>query len=96
MKTSLEMLSCLLARAAEKQVMLELIQGLLTPQEIEEVQRRWYLLNRLADNQPQREIARELGISLGKIARGSRMLKYNQPGFAAVIATLREQGENDE
>ena len=62
-----------------------LIEGLLTPGEIEEVSFRWRLMCRLVRGQTQREISRELGVSLGKIARGSRLLKYGLPRFAELI-----------
>ncbi len=63
---------------AEMAVFLE---GMLTPQELEEVIVRWRLLERLMQGTTQRDIAHELGISLGKISRGSRLLKYGPPEF---------------
>ena len=68
--------------AGELQV---LIEGLLTPQEIEEIAQRWHLMVSLVRGQTQREIARELGVSLGKIARGSRLLKYGPPEFRRLV-----------
>nr|MBN2278107.1 transcriptional regulator [candidate division Zixibacteria bacterium] len=48
---------------------------ILTPVEIRDVALRWRLMNMLHDRVPQRKIASELGISLCKITRGSRVLK---------------------
>lgn len=62
-----------------------LLEGLLTPQEIEELILRWRLLQKLLQDIPQREIAKELGISLGKIARGSRLLQYGPPQFRTLV-----------
>ena len=62
-----------------------LLEGLLTPQEIEELVKRWRLLRRLLQGEPQRQNAGELGISLGKIARGSRLLKYGPGDFRALV-----------
>ena len=62
-----------------------LVEGLLTPQEIEEVVRRWRLLKRLIAGETQRDISRELGVSLGKISRGSRLLQYGPPKFRDLV-----------
>jgi len=48
---------------------------LLTPAEIADFALRWRLLKLLDSGVPQRKIAAELGISLCKITRGSRVLK---------------------
>lgn len=68
--------------AKETEVLLE---GLLTPQEIEELVKRWELMCRLVQNEPQRRIAHELGVSLGKIARGSRLVKYGPESFRHLL-----------
>lgn len=70
---------------AEMAVFLE---GMLTPQELEEVIVRWELLKRLLQGETQREIAHELGISLGKISRGSRLLKYGPPDFKELVERI--------
>lgn len=62
-----------------------LLEGLLTPQEIEEFVLRWRLLQELLQEKPQREIAKDLGISLGKIARGSRLLQFGPPQFRELV-----------
>jgi len=71
--------------AAELAVLLE---GLLTPQEVEEAVVRWRLMLRLLSGQTQRDIGHDLGISLGTIARGSRLLKYGPPEFRRLIERL--------
>lgn len=65
-----------------------LLEGLLTPGEIEEVMFRWRLMVRLVNGETQRDISRELGVSLGKISRGSRLLKYGLPTFRELIERL--------
>jgi Trp operon repressor len=69
-----------------------LLDGLLTPQECEEFVKRWRLLERLAQGVPQRTIARELGVSLGTISRGSRLLKYGPAKFRALVRRSTEAG----
>lgn len=46
-----------------------------TPAERRDLALRWELMRRLHRGDPQRKIAAELGISLCKITRGSRVLK---------------------
>jgi len=74
-----------LAQAQSTRDLEILVEGLLTPAEVEEVMRRWRLLQRLEAGQTQREISREMKISLGKISRGSRMLKYGIPEFTDLM-----------
>ena len=69
----------------------KLLEGMLTPQELDEVCVRWQLLTRLLAGQTQRDIAHELGISLGTIARGSRLLKYGSPGLAELVMRIEEK-----
>lgn len=51
---------------------------LLTESERKDLSLRWKLMDRLHDGVPQRKISSELGISLCKITRGSKILKDNQ------------------
>jgi TrpR family trp operon transcriptional repressor len=58
-----------------------LLRDILTPQELDSVAERWELIRELAKGTPQREIAKKLHLSISKITRGSRMLKYGSGGF---------------
>ncbi|MFA6523638.1 MAG: Trp family transcriptional regulator [Candidatus Peribacteraceae bacterium] len=58
-----------------------LLRDILTPQELDSVAERWELIRELAKGTPQREIAAKLHLSISKITRGSRMLKYGSGGF---------------
>lgn len=81
-------LSHLIAQARDRRELEVLLQGLLTPQELDEVVLRWRLMAALLAGKRQRDISRELGISLGKIARGSRLLKYGPPEFRELAEQL--------
>ncbi|MBL8966889.1 MAG: transcriptional regulator [Spirochaetaceae bacterium] len=67
----------------------ELIEGFLfslfTPSEADEIAKRWALVKDLAEGTPQREIAKELGLSLCKITRGSRELKKEGSPFKRML-----------
>ena len=48
---------------------------ILSEKELEDVQLRWELMKKLKDGEPQRNIAKELHVSLCKITRGAKILK---------------------
>lgn len=56
-------------------VMSKFFEEIFTPAEIDDFVLRWRLMEMLLEGVPQREISSELGISLCKITRGSRILK---------------------
>ena len=51
------------------------LKALLTPNEIEEMLRRLKILELLEQGVPQREIAKQLGVGIATVTRGSRALK---------------------
>jgi len=57
----------------------------LTPQEYEEIVKRWQIVKQLNDGITQRKIAQNLKISLSKISRGSRMLLNSKGGFNEIL-----------
>ena len=69
-----------LAHINDSLLIRDFLRCLLTPAELADVAARWALVKALRRKIPQREIARDLGISLCKITRGSRELK--KPGSA--------------
>ena len=52
------------------------LEDLLTPREISDLAERIDILTMLDEGMPQREIAKELGISITTVNRGSRVLKW--------------------
>jgi TrpR family trp operon transcriptional repressor len=64
---------------------------LLTPAEIADIAARWALVKELKRRTPQREIAKDLGVSLCKITRGSRELKKPGSAFQRMLA-MHERG----
>jgi len=67
-----------------------LLKDILTPQELDSVAERWQLIQALHEGKPQREISKELGISISKITRGSRMLQYGSGGFLHFLKKLKK------
>lgn len=67
-----------------------LLEDILTPQEIASLCERWQLIQALHKGLPQRDIAKELGVSISKITRGSRMLQFGSGGFAYFLKKLKK------
>ena len=84
-------LAQILGGARDQSELQVLVSGLLAPQELEEVVLRWELIKELLAGHTQREIGDRLGISLGKIARGSRLIKYGPPEFRKLVARIQDQ-----
>lgn len=72
---SFDDLVSLFARTTGEDEMKNMLSDLFTAAEIKDLTLRWKLLNDLYDHKSQRNIAQDLGISLCKITRGSRILK---------------------
>ena len=54
------------------------LQELLTPSEVTEISKRLQIFRLLADGVPQREIAKQLGVGIATVTRGSRALKAKE------------------
>lgn len=55
--------------------MAQKLEALLTPNEISEMQRRLQIFALLEAGVPQRDIAKQLGVGIATVTRGSRALK---------------------
>lgn len=65
------------------------LRDILTPQELETIALRWQIVKLLHRGFSQRKVAKKLGVSLCKVTRGSRELRYGHKGF---ISLLRKYG----
>ncbi|MFD1383383.1 Trp family transcriptional regulator [Rhodanobacter aciditrophus] len=59
----------------DAEVMARKLNALLTPNEISEMQHRLQIFALLEEGVPQREIAKQLGVGIATVTRGSRALK---------------------
>ena len=78
----------LLSQAKSEAELSQVIEMLLTPSELEGIIQRWQVMTLLCEGVPQREIMSRLGICLGKVSRGSRLLKYDNPEFAELLKRI--------
>ena len=74
-----------LSKVKDSALIEDFLYCLLTQAEIADIAGRWALVKALEQKKPQREIAKDLGISLCKITRGSRELKKNNSGFIRIL-----------
>ncbi|MDR2923363.1 MAG: trp operon repressor [Treponema sp.] len=85
-KTNVCELAGSLAGTDDPALIRDFLYCLLTPAEIADIAARWALVKELKRRTPQREIARDLGVSLCKITRGSRELKKPGSAFQRMLA----------
>jgi TrpR family trp operon transcriptional repressor len=81
-----------LAKTGDSALIESFLRCLLTPAETADIAARWALVKALDNKTPQREIAKNLGISLCKITRGSRELKKPASAFQRMLVLLRNEG----
>ncbi len=55
----------------------QFLNEILTPSELKTLSKRWRILDMLNYKKTQREIAKELNVSLCKVTRGAKILKNN-------------------
>ena len=77
-----------LAAAQDSELLESFFNCLLTPAETADIASRWALVKELRGGKTQREIAKDLGVSLCKITRGSREIKKPSSGFLRALAIL--------
>lgn len=94
-KQALNELATVLADTRESAAMRDLLEALLTPRERSRLARRWRLVCLLVSGVHQRSIARQLGISLCNITRGSRELKRRPVFRQKVSQFVRDQLKNE-
>ena len=90
-KEALNELAAVLADTRESAAMRSLLEALLTPRERSRLALRWRLVCLLTSGVHQRAIARQLGISLCNITRGSRELKRRSVFRQKVSQFVRDQ-----
>ena len=86
---NLSELAFALAETKDTLLIKTFLRSLLTPAETADIAARWALVKALEQKIPQREIAKNLGLSLCKITRGSREMKNPSQAFQKMLAIAR-------
>ncbi len=80
-----EELAKILAEVHDPQDMVQFLEEILTPKEMNDLALRWQLLKSLHNGKTQRAIAAEYNISLCKITRGSKILKKEKSTTSTIL-----------
>ena len=88
----IQMMARVFAGIHDPRTMRRFMEEILTPAEMRDLVLRWRLLQRLHGGEPQRRIAGELGVSLCKITRGSRILKRPESVTAGILNAQSSDG----
>lgn len=75
----------------DKQTTRKLLTEILTKSELEDLAKRWFILKELYKGTSQRDIAKEMEVSLCKITRGSRILKQDNSEFRKILYDLFDE-----
>jgi TrpR family trp operon transcriptional repressor len=79
-----------LSRSDDSELIEDFLRSLLTDNEIYEVSSRWALVKLIDSGVTQRQISRDLGLSLCKITRGSRELKKDDSSFRRMLNLVKK------
>lgn len=94
-RTPLNELTKALAQADNPELIKGFLESLLTESEVNDISSRWTLVRLIDRGMSQRNISKELGLSLCKITRGSRELKKENSPFAHMIHLYQESLETN-
>lgn len=75
----------LIAKCDDEKFIFDFLECLFTKNEREDIGKRWLLVKSLDEGKTQREIAKEFGMSLCRITRGSKELKKEGSAFRKMI-----------
>ena len=80
-----ELVQALSKIASDKKLLRAFLEDIFTPTEYKEIPVRWQIVKQLAKGISQREIAKNLNVSVATITRGSRELLNKKGGFWQVL-----------
>ena len=74
--------------AGDERLLREFLIDLLTPAECRDIALRWQIVKMLHQGIQQREIAKNLGVSVATVSRGARALLNPKGGFNHIFSLL--------
>jgi TrpR family trp operon transcriptional repressor len=87
-RENLDELAAVLAETSDKSLIADFFIDIFTPAERSNIASRWALIKALNKKTPQRTIAKDLGLSLCKITRGSKELRKPNSALAKILQKL--------
>lgn len=80
----------LIIQSGDEKFLKEFFTCLFTPPELKDIANRWLLVKEIDKGTTQRDIAKNLGLSLCKITRGSKELNKEDSAFKKMLALLNK------
>ena len=87
---SLRQIFTVLSKSNDADFIADFFQCLFTPSELKDIATRWVLVQKLDEGIPQRQIAKELHVSLCRITRGSKELKKDSSAFRRLLDKIKQ------
>lgn len=72
------------------EILSKFFEELLTPKEFKDITKRWQTVKQLYKKIPQRQISKNLGVSISKITRGSRVLQTQDSVFKKILKEIED------
>ena len=82
---ALKRLARVLNRAKDEKDLQDLLEDLLTPSELHDIDERILIVKALKEGLPQRTVSKKLGVSIAKVTRGSQLIQYGKGALASFI-----------
>lgn len=82
---ALKRIAKILHQAKDEKELQNLLEDLLTPAELHDINERILIVKALQEGHPQRTVAKNLGVSIAKVTRGSQLLQYGKGALAAAL-----------
>ena len=79
------------SQTTDKHLVRKLFSEILTPAELDDLAKRWFIMKELYKGKSQRAIAQEMEVSLCKITRGSKILKQDDSEFRRILGELFDE-----
>jgi len=76
------------SKVENPQEMKQLLKAILTPEELDQIKKRWQIIKLLQYKYTQREVAKMLQISTAKVNRGSKEIKYGSGIFQKIFKRI--------
>jgi len=75
----------ILTKIKDKRTLMKFLEDLFTPREFNDIASRIQIVKQLNKGIPQRQIAKNLGIGIATVTRGSRQRQQKGGGFSKVL-----------
>lgn len=80
-KPQLRLIAELLRLCRDRDELETVLDDLLTASEIQDIAERWAIVQLLFEGKPQRDVAKEAGVSISKVTRAAHVLREGGRGF---------------